>query len=462
MKNINEKNIFDLLEKGKKPSRGTVDEIISKSLSLKRLSLEETSCLLNARREEDVRKIFEAATLVKSRIYGSRVVLFAPLYISNICSNNCLYCAFRKDNPLVKRRALNQAEIAEQAVSLLKSGHKRILVVASESGNESSSESDYYVAAIKTIYSQKWKNSSIRRININCAPLDENGFRKLKASGIGTYQLFQETYHDETYRRVHPSGPKSDADNRLEAIDRAFRAGIDDVGIGVLYGLYDYKFETLGMLTHVEYLEGTFGVGPHTISVPRIEPAVGVDLENTAPHQVSDDEFRKLVAVLRLSVPYTGIILSTRETPAMRDELFRLGVSQVSAASRTAPGGYSEESGEGDDAQFFLSDHRSLDEVIESLIDRGAIPSFCTACYRKERTGQAFMKLAKPGTIKGKCGMNALITLKEYLNDFASPEVKKKGEELIVKLKQDLSEEEKQNLEKFFEHIEQGTRDEHV
>lgn len=462
MKNIIEHNILDLLDKGKRPPKGAIDEVIAKSLSLKRLSLGETSYLLNARRDEDVRKILEAASLVKKRIYGSRVVLFAPLYINNICANNCLYCAFRKGNSLIKRRRLEQEDIAKEAEALLKSGHKRVLMVASESGAKSSDEAAYYAEAIRTVYSQEYKQSRVRRININCAPLLEEDFKVLKASGIGTYQLFQETYHDETYRRVHPSGPKSDPDNRIDAIDRAFRAGIDDVGIGVLFGLYDYKFEVLALLSHVEHLEKTFGVGPHTISVPRIEPALGADIEDAAPYKVQDEDFKKLVAVLRLSVPYTGIILSTRETPAMRDELFRLGISQVSAASRTAPGGYSEERREGDDAQFFLSDHRSLDEVISSLIDRGAIPSFCTACYRKERTGKAFMDLAKPGTIKGKCGMNALITLKEYLNDFASEDVKKKGNALIDKLKQDLSEEEKKNLENFFKHIENGVRDEHV
>jgi 2-iminoacetate synthase len=462
MKYVDEKNILRILDKGKNPPKGAVEAAISKSLELKRLSLEETSYLLNAREEGVVRKILEAASLVKSRIYGSRVVIFAPLYVNNICANNCLYCAFRKDNSLVKRRRLSQSEIARETQSLLKGGHKRVLMVSSESASESSAEAAYYAESIKTVYAQVYKNSAIRRININCAPLAEKDFKTLKASGIGTYQLFQETYHGETYAKVHPEGPKSDPDNRIDAIDRAFRAGIDDIGIGVLFGLYEYKFEVLAMLSHVEHLEKTFGVGPHTISVPRIEPALGTDLNDTTPYKVSDEDFKKLVAVLRLSVPYTGIILSTRETPGMRDELFRLGISQVSAASRTAPGGYSDERVEGDDAQFFLSDHRSLDEVISSLIDRGAIPSFCTACYRKERTGEAFMGLAKPGTIKGKCAMNALITLKEYLDDFASEEVRKKGHELIEKLKRDLSDDEKKKLEEFFKHIGSGIRDEFV
>ncbi|MFA6635595.1 MAG: [FeFe] hydrogenase H-cluster radical SAM maturase HydG [Candidatus Omnitrophota bacterium] len=462
MKYIDEKNIFRLLDKGKDPPDGAVDEAIDKSLALKRLSLEETSYLLNSRSKRDVRRILEAASLVKSRIYGSRVVIFAPLYINNTCVNNCLYCAFRKDNILINRRRLDMEDIAKETVSLLKSGHKRVLAVSSESGNEGLAEARYYVEAIRTMYGQEYKNSRIRRININCAPLPEEGFKLLKSSGIGTYQLFQETYHGDTYKKVHPSGPKSDPDNRLDAIDRAFRAGIDDVGIGALFGLYDHKFEVLALLSHVEHLERTFGVGPHTISVPRIEPALGTDINETSPYKVSDDDFKKLVAVLRLAVPYTGIILSTRETPEMRDELFRLGISQVSAASRTSPGGYSGEKAGSEGAQFFLSDHRSLDEVIASLIERGAIPSFCTACYRKERTGETFMGLARPGTIKGKCALNALITLKEYLKDFASEEVKEKGNALIERLKEELSDQEKKQLDEFFIHIERGVRDEHV
>ncbi len=462
MRYIDAGKIENILERGKKPPRGAIDEAISKSLALKRLSLEETSFLLNSRREEDVRRIFDAAALVKKRIYGDRVVLFAPLYINNICANNCVYCAFRRDNNIMSRRRLSPEEIASETVSLLKAGHKRLLVVSSESADDSEAEADFFTGAIRTIYEQEYMKSRIRRVNINCAPLSAEGFRALKLSGIGTYQLFQETYHDDTYRKAHPSGPKSDPDRRISAIDTAFEGGIDDVGIGVLFGLYDHRFEVLALLSHVEHLEKKFGVGPHTISVPRIEPALGTDISDTTPHKVSDDDFRKLVAVLRLSVPYTGIILSTREEPEMRDELFRLGVSQVSAASSTAPGGYSTGNDPESGGQFVLQDHRSLDEIVSRLIGQGSVPSFCTACYRKARTGQAFMDLARPGTIKGKCGMNALVTLKEYLDDFASPEVREKGYRLIARMKDSLDDDEKKMLEKFMRNIESGMRDEYV
>jgi 2-iminoacetate synthase len=288
-------------------------------------------------------------------------------------------------------------------------------------------------------------------------------FKKLKNAGIGTYQLFQETYHEETYRYVHHKGQKSDPDNRVDAVDRAFLAGIDDIGIGVLYGLYDYKFETLAMLMHIEHMEGKFNIGPHTISVPRIEPALGVEFTKNMPHQVSDDDFKKLVAVLRLSVPYTGIILSTRETPQMRDELISLGVSQISAESRTSPGGYSSsDNNKNQDIQFTLGDQRSLDEVIGSLIKNNFIPSFCAACYRMERTGEAFMQLAKPGTIKGKCSMNALVTLKEYLDDFASAKVKASGYKMIERYFNQLNNDDQKMLELFFNHVDSGIRDEYV
>jgi 2-iminoacetate synthase len=347
-----------------------------------------------------------------------------------------------------------------QTEILLKKGHKRVLVVAGEAPPKGKSSADYYVEAINAVYSARAGEDKIKRVNINCAPLSVEEFKKLKNAGIGTFQIFQETYHGETYGKMHPSGPKSDPDNRLDAIDRAFAAGIDDVGIGVLYGLYDYKFETLAMLSHVEYLEKKYNVGPHTISVPRIEPAPGVELTKNIPYEVSDMEFKKIVAVLRLSVPYTGMILSTRECPSLRDELFDLGISQISAASRTSPGGY----GESEDAgvQFELGDNRSLDEVMGTLIEKGFIPSFCAACYRSSRTGEAFMNLAKPGTIKGKCTMNALITLREYLDDFASEDVKRKGYAMIKKEEEKLSPEEKQSLRRFYEDIDKGLRDEYV
>ncbi|MDD5255568.1 MAG: [FeFe] hydrogenase H-cluster radical SAM maturase HydG [Candidatus Omnitrophica bacterium] len=462
MRYIDEAKIEGLIEGAQKVPDGTFDVILAKAKSLQRLALEETAALLCTQDEKQVFQILEAASFVKDAIYGRRVVLFAPLYISNICQNNCLYCAFRARNTQVSRKALSQDEIREQIEWLLKRGHKRILMVAGESASGSHG-ADYYVESIKTIYAAAIGPHRIKRVNINCAPLSVDDFKKLKKAGIGTFQIFQETYHEATYRTMHPSGPKSDPDNRLAAIERAFAAGIDDVGIGALFGLYDWRFEVLAMLMHVEHLEKTFNVGPHTISVPRLEPATGSDVALHPPHKVSDADFRKIVAVLRLSVPYTGIILSTRESPAMRDELFNLGVSQVSAESRTSPGGYDSSEGEGDsDTQFTVSDHRSLDEVVASLIAKGFMPSFCAACYRKSRTGEAFMDLAKPGTIKGKCSMNALITLKEYLDDFASPEVRRSGYQLIRRMEQSLDNKEKACLGKFFTDIDRGVRDDYV
>ena len=306
-------------------------------------------------------------------------------------------------------------------------------------------------------------NNAVKRININCAPVAVDDFLKLKAAGIGTFQIFQETYHEQTYRQVHPAGTsKHDPDNRLDAVDRAFAAGIDDIGVGGLYGLYDWRFDTLAMLMHVEAMERRHGVGPHTISVPRLEPAAGIDFFEKTPYKVSDEDFKRIVAVLRLSVPYTGIILSTREEPAMRDAVINLGVSQISAASCTTPGGYTDADGDAVAGQFKTSDHRSLNEMVSVLIGHNNIPSFCAACYRKERTGAAFMALAKPGAIKTMCNVNALITLKEYLEDFASPEVRRTGYELIHRYQNDLPPEEQRILEKMFTAIDAGARDQYV
>ncbi|HTY45872.1 MAG TPA: [FeFe] hydrogenase H-cluster radical SAM maturase HydG [Patescibacteria group bacterium] len=461
---INEQKINGLLHSAA-PVRGPeLDTILAKARGLGRLSLEETALLLRVTQKEQLAQLFSAAAYVKDRIYGRRVVLFAPLYISNICDNACLYCAFKSDNPLIKRKALTPQEIKEQVAWLLGRGHKRILAVAGESGLHNRPAIDFYVESIRAIYSVSVRGNRIRRVNMNCAPLSIKEFKQLKDAGIGTYQLFQETYHEPTYRQVHPRGPKSDPDNRLEAAGRAFKAGIDDIGMGVLYGLYDWRFETLALLMHIEYLEKTFGLGPHTISVPRVEPALGVEFTDEMPYRVRDEDFKKLVAVLRLSVPYTGLILSTRETPSLRDELFSLGVSQVSAESRTSPGGYSScGSRPGDaDGQFFLGDQRSLDEVIASLLEKNFIPSFCAACYRKERTGEKFMRLARPGTIKGKCQINALVTLKEYLDDFASDGVRRQGYSLIRSLKGSLNAESRSVLARMFADIDQGVRDEYV
>lgn len=463
MKYIDEEKIFGLLEKARVTGTKTLAAILDKSKSLQRLTLEEIAVLLTTEEPESVKQMFSAAADVKEHIYGNRIVLFAPLYISNICANCCQYCAFNAENKEIKRKALTVAEIQGQVEWLLKRGHKRILLVAGESAPAGKKPIDFYVEAVKAIYSVNVGPHRIKRVNINCAPLTVEEYTLLKKAGIGTYQLFQETYHDKTYRNVHPSGPKSDPDTRLEAIDKAFTAGIDDIGIGALYGLYDYCFETLALLMHIEHLEEEFKVGPHTISVPRIEPALGSDFSRNPPHRVSDEEFKKIVAILRLAVPYTGIILSTRETPAMRDELFGLGVSQISAESRTSPGGYSSaDNNESFDTQFTLNDQRPLDEVISTLLDKKFLPSFCAACYRKERTGEGFMNLAKPGTIKGKCSINALITLKEYLDDFASPVVCQKGYRFIEECSRQLDQKTKKELALFFADIDKGIRDKYV
>lgn len=459
MKYINENTINRLLSTKTALSREEITAILDKSKKLQRLSLEETAALLAVSDDDALDMIFKAAAYVKDTIYGKRVVMFAPLYISNFCANNCVYCSFRTDNHDVQRKALSMQEIQAQVEWLLKRGHKRILLVTGESAPSNVSFMTYLGDAIKAIYNAEYRGHKIKRVNVNCAPLTKDDFMLLKKTGIGTYQLFQETYHDKTYRKVHPSGPKHDPDRRLEAIDRAFQAGIDDLGMGVLYGLYDYRFETLALLMHIEYLEKQYGVGPHTISVPRIEHACGADFTDNVPYPLTDRDFKKIVAVLRLSVPYTGIILSTREAPQMRDELLHLGVSQVSAESRTSPGGYVKDD---TNTQFSVNDHRSLEQVIHDMMNHGYLPSFCAACYRAERTGKTFMDLAKPGMIKGKCEINCLATLKEYLDDFASPETKKKGYELIQKNTAALDNTDREMVEKIYKNIDKGTRDEFV
>ena len=464
MKYIDSNKIDDLLGAGTMPDAGRIGNILAKAKGLNRLSLEETAALLSVKDAGLTEKIFEAAAYVKNAIYGRRVVLFAPLYISNQCINKCQYCAFKADNTLIERRSLGREEIIEQVEWLLNRGHKRILMVTGEASKVNGMANiDYYLESIKAIYDAQIGPHKIKRVNINCAPLSVDEFKLLKESGIGTYQVFQESYHDATYKLMHPAGPKSDPDNRLDAVDRAFKAGIDDIGVGVLYGLADYRFETLAMLMHIEHLEKAYGVGPHTISVPRIEPAEGADFTKNVPNAISDEDFAKLVAVLRLAVPYTGIILSTREEALMRDKLVNLGVSQVSAESRTAPGGYAtDDNNEDHGIQFTLGDQRTLDEIIGSLIKQKYLPSFCAACYRKKRTGEAFMNLAKPGNIKGMCQMNGLVTLKEYLDDFGSEQVRKEGYALIDECVKNLDSDARQILDGFFSHIDDGIRDEYV
>ncbi len=428
---IDENKIFNILKNQYISAPTLVREIFAKALMLQGLTAEDVAVLVTLNEPELLEELFATANKVKEAIYGNRLVIFAPLYISNVCTNNCLYCAFRADNKDLKRRTLNQHEIAQETKLLIEQGHKRILLVAGE--NHARDSLQYILDSIATVYATKSDKGQIWRINTNVAPLSVEEFRRLKEAKIGTYQLFQETYHHDTYRSMHVSGKKADYDWHLTAMDRAMTAGIDDVGIGVLLGLADWRFEILAMLQHIEHLNHKFGIGPHTISVPRLEPACGSTVASLPPHSVSDQDFCKIIAILRLAVPYTGIILSTRESMQVRRKSFALGVSQISAGSRTSPGGYAEGENKFDTSQFSLGDHRSLDEVIQDIVSLNHMPSFCTACYRLGRTGESFMKLAKTGKIKSMCMPNAIVTFKEYLRDFASPKTKIVGEELIKK-----------------------------
>ncbi|MDR0292268.1 MAG: [FeFe] hydrogenase H-cluster radical SAM maturase HydG [Elusimicrobium sp.] len=425
---IDDKLLTSILKNTKTPWQKEIDAILNKAKLLKGITKEEALSLLMVSDEKKLQKIFDAAKFVKEEIYGNRLVLFAPLYISNICANECLYCAFRVSNKTLKRRALTQAEIEKETIELLKQGHKRILLVAGEAYPGGGMK--YIYDAVDTVYKTRWNGHSIRRVNVNIAPLSAAEFKELSKHNIGTYQLFQETYHEETYKKLHTSGPKKDYNYRLSAMDRALENGLHDIGIGPLLGLYDYKYEILATLSHIEYLEKKYGVGPHTISVPRIEPAEGSELSEHPPYQLADTDFKKVIAVLRLAVPYTGIILSTRENAQMRSAAVELGVSQISAGSRTNPGGYEEGSA---GAQFSLGDHRTLAQVIEDIAAHNHVPSFCTGCYRRGRVGKDFMDIAKPGLIKQHCLPNALFTFAEYLHDFADGAQAAQGFELIEK-----------------------------
>jgi 2-iminoacetate synthase len=374
-------------------------------------------------------EIFSTAKQIKEEIYGTRLVLFAPLYISNRCANECTYCAFRATNADLKRRTLTQEEIAEETRILIRQGHKRVLVVSGEALPPEGFQ--YILDSIATVYETKIGPGEIRRVNVNLAPQTTERFRQLKAANIGTFQLFQETYHRPTYAAVHLKGTKRDYDWRATAFDRAMTAGIDDVGIGVLFGLYEWRFEIIAMMQHIQHLEQKFGVGPHTISFPRMEPAVGSDIASRPPHPVSDADFLKMIAIMRLAVPYTGMIMSTREGADVRRATLEVGISQISAGSRTDPGGYKDGEGDPNGSQFQLGDHRPMEEVISDVVSLGYLPSFCTACYRLGRTGQDFMDMAKPGEIKYHCHPNALSTFQEYLSDYASPQAKAAGEKLI-------------------------------
>ena len=404
-----------------------IDAILDKAEQRKGLTHREASVLLACRLEDRNQRLYALAKQIKADFYGDRIVMFAPLYLSNYCVNGCLYCPYHKKNTHIPRKKLTQEEIRQEVIALQDMGHKRLALEAGE--DPVNNPLEYILESIQTIYSIHHKNGAIRRVNVNIAATTVENYRRLKEAGIGTYILFQETYHKESYEKLHPTGPKSNYAYHTEAHDRAMEAGIDDVGLGVLFGLELYRYEFAGLLMHAEHLEAVYGVGTHTISVPRICPAEDIDPEEF-DNGISEDTFAKLVACIRVAVPYTGMIVSTRESPAVRERLLELGVSQLSGGSRTSVGGYTQP--EEETAQFDLSDRRTLDEVVRWLMERGKIPSFCTACYREGRTGDRFMALCKSGQINNCCLPNALMTLKEYLLDYASEETRTVGEALIA------------------------------
>lgn len=460
---INEEHIWELLERGSKATREQVAAIIEKAGQFKGLNAEEVAVLLQVEDAELLEKMYQVAHDVKKHVYGKRVVMFAPLYLSNECVNNCLYCAYRHGNKEIARKTLTDEEIIEECKYIEEMGHKRIVIESGE--HPQKVPIDYICNAIRTIYNTATEHGSIRRVNVNIAATTVEDYKKLKEAGIGTYTLFQETYHRETYRRMHPSGPKADYDWHTTAMDRAMEAGVDDVGVGVLFGQFDYKFEVVAIMLHAQHLEDTFGVGPHTISVPRIRKAQGCNLTDL-PYAVDDVSFKKIVAIIRMAVPYTGIIMSTRERPEARDEFLSMGVSQISAGSCTGVGGYSRAAqGESEEecdstAQFQTEDNRSPDEVIQSVCKSGYIPSYCTACYRQGRTGDRFMQLAKSGEIQNVCAPNAILTFKEYLMDYASPETKAIGEAAIKEHIKELKDPEiRAKVEEELKKIESGVRD---
>lgn len=429
--------------------------IVGKAKKEKGLTHEDVAYLINCNKDEVWDEIFKLANKIKNDYYGNRIVLFAPLYLSNYCINGCTYCPYHAKNKTIPRKKLTQEEIKKETIALMDMGHKRLALEMGEDDRINTME--YLLESIKTIYSIKHENGSIRRVNVNIAATTVENYRKLKEAGIGTYILFQETYNKENYEILHPTGPKHNYDYHTEAMDRAMEGGIDDVGVGVLFGLETYDYELVGLMMHKEHLEEKFGFGPHTISVPRICPADDIDT-NDFENALSDDIFIKIVSLLRIAVPYTGIIVSTRESQKSREKALKVGVSQISGGSRTSVGGYCVE--EDETSQFDTSDKRSLDEVVNWLLDMGHIPSFCTACYREGRTGDRFMSLCKSKQILNVCGPNALLTLKEYLMDYASDETKKKGEEIIQKELANIPNEKvREKTKEYLQEIENGNRD---
>ncbi len=456
---IDHQEVLDTLEYAEQNKNNIelIDAIIEKAKLRKGLDHREASVLLACEIPEKIQVLYDLAQQIKKDFYGNRIVMFAPLYLSNYCVNGCVYCPYHLKNKKIARKKLTQEEIVKEVTALQDMGHKRLAIEAGE--DPVNNPIEYILESIKTIYSIKHKNGAIRRVNVNIAATTVENYRKLKEAGIGTYILFQETYHKESYEKLHPTGPKHDYAYHTEAMDRAMEGGIDDVGLGVLFGLELYKYEFAALLMHAEHLEAVHGVGPHTISVPRIKRADDID-PDVFDNGIDDDTFAKLCALIRVCVPYTGMIISTRESQAVREKVIRLGVSQISGASRTSVGGYTEEIRPTDSEQFDVSDQRTLDEVVRWLMEMGYIPSFCTACYREGRTGDRFMTLLKAGEIQNCCHPNALITLKEYLMDYASEETKAIGEKLIeAELENVPREKVKQIAAERLKKIEEGIRD---
>ena len=438
--------------------KALIEKILDKAELGKGITHREAAVLIEARDKEIEERMYGIARRLKERIYGNRIVMFAPLYLSNHCVNGCVYCPYHAQNKHIPRRRLTQEEIRREVIALQDMGHKRLALETGE--HPKLSPIEYVLESIKTIYSIRHKNGAIRRVNVNIAATTVENYRRLKEAGIGTYILFEETYDRAAYERLHPTGPKSDWAYHTEAMDRAMLGGIDDVGIGALFGLSNYRYDVVGLLMHAEHLEARFGVGPHTISVPRIRPADDIDPEDF-PDAVTDEVFRRIVAVLRLAVPYTGMIVSTRESKRSRELVLDVGVSQLSGGSKTSVGGYAEGTEDAEEsAQFDISDNRTLDEIVGWLLELGYIPSFCTACYREGRTGDRFMSLAKSGQIGNCCAPNALMTLAEYLEDYASAEVKAAGQQMIERLTQEIpSEKIREITHRRLQEIVEGKRD---
>lgn len=428
---INDGEILDTLKYAdeNKDNLELIDKIIEKAKLRKGLDHREASVLLACENKEKLDEIYALAQQIKKDFYGDRIVMFAPLYLSNYCVNGCVYCPYHAKNKHICRKKLTQEEVKDEVIALQDMGHKRLAIEAGE--DPVNNPIEYILDCIKTIYSIKHKNGAIRRVNVNIAATTVENYRKLKDAGIGTYILFQETYHKKSYEELHPTGPKHNYNYHTEAMDRAMEGGIDDVGLGVLFGLELYRYELAGLLMHAEHLEAVHGVGPHTISVPRLRRADDIDPDDF-DNGIDDETFAKIVAIIRIAVPYTGMIISTRESKSVREKVLKLGVSQISGGSRTSVGGYAEPEEEDENsAQFDVSDQRTLDEVVKWLMELGYIPSFCTACYREGRTGDRFMSLCKNGQIQNCCHPNALMTLKEYLMDYASEDTKKIGDKII-------------------------------